>query len=115
MIAGVYNFTIYQGATFSREITVKDANNDLYNFTNHTARMHIRSEIDSSVVMIELTTENGRIVLGGEDGTITLIIDAEDTAELLTDGVYDLEIVNYSGRVDRLLKGAVKLDLEVTR
>lgn len=115
MIAGVYNFTIYQGATFSREITVKDANNDLYDFTNHTARMHIRSEVDSSTTMIELTTENGRITLGGTLGTVDLLIDADDTALLTTDGVYDLEIINSSGRVDRLLKGAVTLDLEVTR
>lgn len=115
MIAGVYNFTIYQGATFSREITVKDAAGDLYDFTNHTARMQIRSEIDSSTTMIELTTENGRIELGDDAGTITLTIGASDTANLTTDGVYDIEIINDSGRVDRLLKGAVTLDLEVTR
>jgi len=115
VISGVYNFTIYQGATFSREITVKDANGDLYDFTNHTARMHIRSEVDSSTTMIELTTENGRITLGGTLGTVDLLIDADNTALLTTDGVYDLEIINSSGRVDRLLKGAVTLDLEVTR
>ena len=113
MLAGVYNLTIDQGATFGRTITVRDADNALYDFT---ARMQIRSEIDSADVMIELTTENGRITLGGAAGTILLSIAAADTANLSTDGVYDLEIINGStGRVDRLLRGAVKVELEVTR
>ena len=116
MLAGVYNLTIDQGATFGRTITVRDADNALYDFTNHTARIQIRSEIDSADVMIELTTENGRITLGGAAGTILLSIAAADTANLSTDGVYDLEIINGStGRVDRLLRGAVKVELEVTR
>jgi hypothetical protein len=115
VIAGVYNFTIYQGATFSREITVRDSDNDLFDFTNYTARMHIRAEIDSTETMVELTTENGMIELGGTDGTVTLTISSADTASMSTDGVYDLEIINNGGRVDRLLKGAVTLDLEVTR
>ena len=115
MIAGVYNINLDQGATFRRSIVVKNPDGSLYDFTNHTARMQIRSEIDSSDVMIELTTENARIVLGGTDGTIELVIDADDTETLQYDGVYDLEIVSNSGAVHRLLKGMVRLDYEVTR
>lgn len=115
MIAGIYNINLDQGATFSRSIVVKNPDGTLYDFTNHTARMQIRSEVDATDVMIELTTENGRIALGGTNGTITLTIDADDTALLQYDGVYDLEIVNNSGAVNRLLKGAVRLDYEVTR
>lgn len=115
MIAGVYNINLDQGATFSRSIVVKDGDGNLFDFTNYTARMQIRSEVDASDVMIELTTENGRIALGGADGTIVLTIDSDDTALLQYDGVYDLEIVSDSGAVNRLLKGMVRLDYEVTR
>lgn len=115
MIAGIYNINLDQGATFSRSIVVKDGDGNLFDFTNYTARMQIRSEVDATDVMIELTTENGRIALGGADGTIVLTIDADDTALLQYDGVYDLEIVSDSGAVNRLLKGMVRLDYEVTR
>ena len=115
MIAGVYNINLDQGATFRRSIVVKNPDGSLYDMTNHTARMQIRSEIDSETVMIELTTENGRIALGGTDGTIELTIDADDTENLQYDGVYDLELVSNSGAVNRLLKGIVRVDYEVTR
>lgn len=115
MIAGVYNINLDQGATFRRSIVVKNPDESLFDFTNHTARMQIRPEIDSDDVMIELTTENGRIALGGTNGTIQLTIDADDTEAIQYDGVYDLEIINNSGSVFRLLKGIVRLDYEVTR
>jgi hypothetical protein len=56
VIAGVYNINLDQGATFRRSIVVKNPDESLFDFTNHTARMQIRPEIDSDDVMIELTT-----------------------------------------------------------
>jgi hypothetical protein len=40
---------------------------------------------------------------------------AGQTAELETSGVYDLEIINSSSQVSKLLKGAFTLLPEVTR
>ena len=114
MIAGVYNFTIEQGATFERVLTVRDSSDELFDFAGYTARMHIRPEIDSEVVMATLTTENGGITLG-VDGVITLEISASDTSEIMFPGVYDLELVTADNKVYRLLKGLVRLDDEVTR
>ena len=115
MLAGNYNFTIDQGAHFERVVTIKNPDNSLYDLSNHTARMQIRTEIDADSVVIELTTENGRIALGGDDGTITLTILAEDTENITTDGVYDIEIIDDSDRVFRVLKGKIRLEPEVTR
>jgi len=115
MAAGVYNFSIEQGTTFRRVLTLRDADGNLINLTSHTARMQIRQEIESTQVMLSLTTSNGRITLGGVNGTVTLFISDADTAALSSDGVYDLEIVSGSGEVTRILKGKVRLDQEVTR
>lgn len=115
MIAGVYNFTIDQGATFSRQLTLRDANNALMNLTGYTARMQIRPEIESTEVLVELTTANGRIALGGAAGTVTLTIPATVTATIDKEGVYDLELVTPSSEVHRALKGKVRLEPEVTR
>jgi hypothetical protein len=114
VISGVHNFTIDQGATFSRNIVVKNYDDSLYDLTGHTARMQIRREIESTTVMLELTTENGRITLGGDEGTIQLLISAADTSTLDRSGVYDLELVE-GEIVKRLIRGNINLNLEVTR
>lgn len=115
MLAGNYNFTIDQGAHFERVITVRNPDDSLYDLTNYTARMQIRTEVDSTSALITLTTENGKITLGDEDGTITLVLLASETADLETDGVYDIEIIDPDDKVYRVLKGKIKLELEVTR
>lgn len=115
MLAGNYNFTIDQGAHFERVVTIKNADDTLYDLTGYTARMQIRTEIDSEDVVISLTTENGRISLGGESGTITLTLLASLTEDITTDGVYDIEIIDAENRVFRVLKGKIKLEPEVTR
>jgi hypothetical protein len=116
VIAGVYNINIDQGASFERLITVRDANEDLFNFDNYTARMQIRRDVEDTATIAELTTENGYITLGGAQGTIVLYLPPNVTANLSTrDCVYDLEIIDNFGRVYRLLKGQIRVDAEVTR
>lgn len=84
--------------------------------TGYTARMQIRSDVDSDTVLVSLTTENGGITLGGTDGTVTLLISATATAALTWDeGVYDLELVSSGGVATRLVSGRIAVSDEVTR
>lgn len=115
MLAGQYNLIIDQGAHFERLMTITNPDDTAYDLTDYTARMHIRTEVDATAIMCELTTENGRIQLGGEAGTVRLIIPADVTEDFDDEGVYDLELVDSDGKVYRLLKGKVKVELEVTR
>ncbi len=115
MIAGVHNFTIDQGATWTRTVELQNPDETPYNLTGYTARMQIRREITSTTVIMSLTTENGRIALGGALGTITLTLTDELTATIPYDGVYDLEIVSNGGEVYRVIKGIIRLNPEVTR
>ncbi len=115
MAAGIYNFICEQGATFTRVLNATDDANDPIDLTGYTARMQVRRDLDATGILIELTTENGRITLGGATGDITLTIDADDTSAIPRPGVYDLELESDSGIVIRLLKGAFTLDSEVTK
>ena len=115
MLAGVYKIVCDQGATFERLITIKDSNDDPMNLTGYTARMQIRPEIESSDVLVELTTENGRITLGGAAGTVELNLTPQVTATIDRDGFYDLEIISNGGAVHRVLRGRFVVNLEVTR
>lgn len=116
MIAGVYNIHIDQGASFERLITVKDSSDVLFDFTDYTAQMQIRRDIEDSTPIVTMTTENGYITLGGTAGTITLYLPPVITKDIVDrECVYDLEITDSNSRVYRLLKGRVKVDGEVTR
>lgn len=110
-----HDLCILQGATFSKVITWK-ADGVAVNLTGYTARMQIRATADAATPLIELTTANGRIALGGSAGTITLTISATDTAALTAGrAVYDLELVSSGGIVTRLVQGVVTISRNVTR
>ena len=113
---GSYALTIRQGATWCQSVIWKDSNGTPINLTGYIARMQVRPTVQSPVVIIELTTENGRIVLGGAAGTIDLELDADATAAITqTSGVYDLELESSDGTVTAILEGRVKIVQEVTR
>jgi len=74
--------TIYQGATFRKRLTWKGplpAQTPI-DLTGCTARMQVRPEVESSTVLLELTTANGGITLGGVAGTIELFVSDDDSA-----------------------------------
>lgn len=112
------NLTIYQGATFQRTWSItKEEDGTPYSMASWTARMQIRAKKKDTDFLIELTTENDGIVLENtvDDSTITLYISPADTAALTSGGVYDLELVDTSGDVVRIMEGSVTLSTEVTR
>lgn len=114
MAAGNYNFKIEQGSTFVEVLTWRVGQTPV-DLTGFTAKMQLRNDINSGV-LLELTTENGRIALGGTAGTITINLPAADTALLTFEkAVYDLQLISPDNVVTRLLKGHVTIDPEVTR
>ena len=76
--------------------------------------MQIRRDITATEIMVTLTTENGKLSLGGNNGQISVLLSASDTAQITRNGVYDLELA-VGSTVYRLLRGAVTLIPEVTR
>jgi len=114
--AGIYNIIADQGSTFSRQLTWNDSNGSAVNLTGYTARMDVRTSIDAAgAAVLSLTTENGRIVLGGSAGTINLSAEATATQAIESGNyVYDLELVSGS-TVTRLVQGSFVLRGEVTR
>ena len=108
---------IDQGATFRKSVTWKTGTPATpVDLTGCTARMHVRSDIKSPTVLLDLTTVNGGITLGGAAGTVELMLTDEQTAAITwTTAVYDLEIEFATGDVRRLLYGSVSVSPEVTR
>jgi len=111
--------TILQGATFRKRLTWRTRPAPAgvaIDLTGCTARMHVRTRLGDPLPFLILTTENGRIALGGVTGTVDLFIsDADTTAIQQNGGVYDLEIQHPNGDVTRLAEGSVTVSKEVTR
>jgi kynureninase len=116
--AGLYNIVADQGSTLSRTIVWKDPAKKPILLDGYTARMKVRAASTSSTVVLELTTENGRITLGQSNGQISLLV-TDEVMATVAEGKYqyDLELVAPSSNlyVYKILKGNFVVRPEVTR
>jgi hypothetical protein len=107
---------IEKGATYRHTLLWKDSLNTPINLTGCTAKLQVRETIDSSIVLLELSTVNLGLVITPLLGKIELYI-SDETTTLLNGigGVYDLEIYFNNGDTTRLIEGKVTFKAEVTR
>lgn len=111
----VFNFTrqnnsqdCQQGATFAREITLRDENNAIIDLTGFTGRMQVR--VSPSATEIAAT-----VTVSIASNVITMSLTALQTEALPAwNYYYDLELVNGSS-IERLLEGRFEVTPEVTR
>lgn len=90
--------------------------NEPIDLSGYTARMQIRNKLSDTTYLLDMTTENGRIILNNAVKTIELKITATDTTAITwTSGVYSLELVSAGGVVSTLMNGTVTVKQEVTR
>jgi hypothetical protein len=110
---GTYNIICPQGATFDRTFTLT-IDGTPQNLTSYTAAMQVRESVNATSTLVNLTTENGGITLGGSSGTITVTISAISSANFLP-GIYlyDLELYSQS-TTTRLLQGSFTVTGEIT-
>lgn len=83
--------------------------------TGYTARMQLRGKITDDIVLLELTTENGGIVIDDVLKTISIhITAAQTTLFTFTSAVYSMELVN-GAEVVPFITGTISVEKEVTR
>jgi hypothetical protein len=89
-----------------------------FSLTGYSARMQVRRTIDSDTFLLNLTTQNGALIVNptaGDVNKISINVSAATTASVTTSGVYDLEIISTENIVSRVLQGSFTLSPEVTR
>lgn len=120
-VTHIRNLEIKQGSTFDDFVTLslrasEGATAVPMDFTGCTARTQFRASVDSPDVLLELTTENGGMLLGGTAGTVRWLISDDVTAAITwASAVYDTEIEFPDGTVQRKFAGKAKVSKEVTR
>lgn len=97
------NYTVKQGDTFTRTLTITDAAGVAVNITGATLRLHIRAKGSTTDAItaptLTLTTP--------ASGIATLTISATDTATLsaATTYLYEIEMVDSGGAITTPLDG----------
>ncbi len=117
MSAANLQITIEKGATFEKEVFLKDENQVAINLTGYVCRSSIKKNVD------DLTGYAFTVsVVDAAAGKILWSMSADDTAAIDASGssftpirfYYDLEIENPSGFVTRLFQGVCLVVPEVT-
>jgi len=110
-MAAIANLTIDQGATFSSDVTVKDAQDTAFNLTGYTASAKLAKGFASTRTRTNMTTS---IATDATTGVVTLSLTATETAALDAERyVYDLEITS-GAAVTRVIEGIITVRPQVT-
>lgn len=84
--------------------------------TGFSGIMHIRSKQPSDEIILELSTANSRVLLGGTNGKITLAIHSADTSPLKKGKyVYDFKLISAGAITTRFIQGKIDVDSQITR
>lgn len=115
-MAAFYHLVVDQGATLRESFTYKDSAGAIVNLTGYTARSQIRASYSAASTILSATTAAGTLTITANSGLIAFAVPAATTANLTPGNyVWDLEIVDASGIVTRLVGGTCTITPEVTR
>ncbi len=123
-----YNFVVKRGATKVFTVEYTNASGSIIPITNYNARMQLREEPDSGIVLqlnsTGSTANRSTLTVTAPSGSVRVYISAADTNTLTADSyVYDLELYTSSDPysqsdpeyVIRLLQGMITTTYNVTR
>ena len=112
-MAAIANLIIDQGASFSSDITVKDANGNTFNLTGYTTEAKMAKGYASTRTR---TTITSTIASDPTTGVVSLALTAAQTAALDAERyVYDVEITQTSSEnVTRVIEGIITVRPNVT-
>lgn len=113
MTAVKRDLVIEKGATFRFNLRLKDSAGAYMDLTDYLGRMQIREAIEDEEVALDIGDTDFTF---DAEGRCRIKVSDERTTELtIAAGVYDLEIENPDGDVDRLFEGKVRIKPNVTR
>ena len=113
-MAAIANLIIDQGANFSSDITVKDANGNAFNLTGYTTEAKMAKGYASTRTR---TTITSAVASDATTGVVSLSLTSTQTAALDAPEryVYDVEITQTStGTVTRVIEGIITTRPNVT-
>ena len=109
-----YHLRINQGETFQVAIPVLDSNGSPVALSGMTARGQVRTHAADSTTLYEWSTVTNNLAFDANNVVLTVPA-VTSSAWTWRTGQYDVELVDGSGSVTRLVEGYVVVHPEVTR
>jgi len=112
MAAAIHNIILEQGVTFSYLIKLVDINDDPINLTATTIKAQIRNRYDDVLPLATFDIIPVDLSIG--EFTIRLLPSVTEMFDFEI-AIWDMELEYNATTTDRVLKGSVELDREVTK
>lgn len=110
-----YNLIIPKGTTWNPPMTWKQSDGTAINMTDYIVRMTIKTSYTGYAIVTLTTADSSIAWIDQSAGQFRPVISAATTTAITqTSGVYDLEIVDASGVVTRVMEGTVSFSSEAT-
>lgn len=110
MTAAEFDFTIEAGTTYEQSFVFATA----YPLYGCTASLIAKTSEDAVGSVLDMSTDNGRIIIAPASSTIAWSLVPSYTSSLVFNtAIYHMYLTSTSGRVDRLLEGVTTLSKKV--
>lgn len=116
----ILNIDLEEKTDSTVRVTYRDDTTNLpMDLTGYSAILQMRPEFGDIIMVDELNTTFGNIVLGGQSGTIDLNFTPSDSDQSAvpvgwTRAAYDLVLIDTQGKRKKLLKGFVTVARSAT-
>ena len=111
-MAAHYDLNITKGNSFNVRLVAVDPSGTPFNLTDWSLRGYAKLRYSAQTVLIDLSPTKAAPFT---QGFIDISLPATFTKDLpVTEGVFDIEMYNSLGFVDKLIKGYVRIFPEVT-
>ena len=106
MTPASYNITIPQRADFSLDLQLKDSTGTPLNLTGYSIEAEVWTERRTNRIANMIVTWTDRSI-----GKVNLSIPSSVTTAIITSGVWDLLVINPSGKKEYWMRGKASLAL----
>lgn len=102
---------LYRGKTLRFEIIW--GGETPINITGYSAALQARSHNNS--LLLDLSTENGGMIIDGPNGKITVLASASITRDVHLAGRYEIELTSANDEVFRIMSGRLSIIEEIVK
>ena len=111
-MAAHYDLNITKGNSFNVRLVAVNPSGTAFDLTNWSLRGYAKLKYSDTSLMIDLAPTKGSPYT---DGFVDISLPATLTKDLpVTEGVFDIEMYDNSGYVDKIIKGYIRVFPEAT-
>lgn len=115
MPAGVYNITCKRNADLDLSFILQAGVNTPMDLSGYKGKMQVRPSTRSATLLLNLTSENGGIIIYGAEGKVQVYAKATQLQGMRSiESSYDLILISPEGKTFRYLEGTFTVEYGIT-